>query len=255
MSVAASDLDRSVWCYRMKDLVQASGLERQAIHFYIQQGLLPPGRKTGRNMAYYREAHVERLRTIQKLQHERFLPLKAIKALLDDTLEEGEFPEEQQRFLARVKARLDTSLVHPSDERASTSLADLVTRGISEEDVREALALGLLSGDPAGAERPAAEVSIAERDIWLVELLSQLREVGFTRERGFTVADVGFYEEFVSRLFQQEIRMIRERLSALPPEEVAQMIARALPIIDTFLSRYHSRRVSEFFGALEEETE
>lgn len=62
--------------YRMREL---SGLPRQAIHFYIQQGLLPEGEKTGRNMAYYSAQHVERLKIIRKLQQERFLPLKAIR--------------------------------------------------------------------------------------------------------------------------------------------------------------------------------
>ena len=45
----AVELDEDRWCYRMKDLCEATGLPRQAIHFYIQQGLLPAGRKTGRN--------------------------------------------------------------------------------------------------------------------------------------------------------------------------------------------------------------
>ncbi|MEM6956901.1 MAG: MerR family transcriptional regulator, partial [Myxococcota bacterium] len=62
---------------RMRDLCKASGLERQAIHFYIQQGLLPPGIKTGRNTAVYSSEHVERLHLIRQLKEERFLPLKA----------------------------------------------------------------------------------------------------------------------------------------------------------------------------------
>ena len=76
-SAEAVELDPDRWCYRMKDLCESSGLPRQAIHFYIQQGLLPPGRKTGRNMAWYTDEHIERLRLIKKLQHEQFLPLKA----------------------------------------------------------------------------------------------------------------------------------------------------------------------------------
>jgi DNA-binding transcriptional MerR regulator len=69
--------DEAHWRYRMKDLCEATGLPRQAIHFYIQQELLPPGRKTGRNMAWYTDEHIERLHLIKKLQHEQFLPLKA----------------------------------------------------------------------------------------------------------------------------------------------------------------------------------
>ena len=34
------------WPYRMKDLCEATGLQRQAIHYYIKKGLLPSGHKT-----------------------------------------------------------------------------------------------------------------------------------------------------------------------------------------------------------------
>ncbi|HMY59542.1 MAG TPA: MerR family transcriptional regulator, partial [Pseudomonadota bacterium] len=67
---------------RMKDLCARTGLPRQAIHFYIREGLLPEGRKTGRNMAYYGEEHIERIALIRRLQEERFLPLRAIKVVL-----------------------------------------------------------------------------------------------------------------------------------------------------------------------------
>ena len=71
--------------YRMKDLCRLTGLPRQVIHFYIQQGLVPEGHKTGRNMAYYGDEHVRRVRLVRTLQHERFLPLKASRALLERT--------------------------------------------------------------------------------------------------------------------------------------------------------------------------
>ena len=58
-------IDRDRYRYKMKDLADATGLDRQGIHFYIQHGLLPPGHKTGRNMAWYTEAHMERLRLIK----------------------------------------------------------------------------------------------------------------------------------------------------------------------------------------------
>ena len=93
MAPPASEAQR----LRMKDLCDATGLPRQAIHFYIQQGLLPAGSKTGRNMAYYGLEHIQRLKLIKKLQHERFLPLKAIRALLDD--QESQFSQVQRSLL------------------------------------------------------------------------------------------------------------------------------------------------------------
>ena len=115
MTSAAKTIDPNEdrWRLRMKDLCEATGLPRQAIHFYIQQGLLPAGRKTGRNMAWYTEEHVERLRLIKKLQHEQFLPLKAIKALFDG--EEGVFSPTQHAFLAGVKEHVAESLKTSGD--------------------------------------------------------------------------------------------------------------------------------------------
>ena len=84
------------WNLRMKDLCKATGISRQVVHFYISQGLLPPGKKTGQNMAYYSEEHVRRIELIRQLQEERFLPLKAIKALFDE--QEASFSPSQRGF-------------------------------------------------------------------------------------------------------------------------------------------------------------
>ena len=48
MTTTASAARRAeAWPYKMRDLCRITGMPRQAIHFYIQQGLVPPGRKTG----------------------------------------------------------------------------------------------------------------------------------------------------------------------------------------------------------------
>ncbi len=51
--------------FRMRDLVEQTGLTRETIHYYLSEGLLPPAIKTGRNTALYTEQHLERLRKIQ----------------------------------------------------------------------------------------------------------------------------------------------------------------------------------------------
>lgn len=230
---------------RMKDLCAATGLERQAIYFYIQQGLLPPGKKTGRNMAWYSDEHLQRLQLIKKLQHERFLPLKAIKAVLDGRGEA--FAPAQHQFLERVRDRLAPELVDRAPRDELVDGEEVCRRaGLEMQDLEEATALGML-----GSERgPDGELRIAAGDVWMLETFGEMRRLGFTRELGFTVADVGFYEEAMSRLFREEMRLLSRRLSHLPPEQAAPMIERALPVIHTFLTRYHAQRVRDFFGSL-----
>src|SRR5690349_11544156 len=85
---------------RMRDLVRATGLPRETIHFYLAQGLLPKPVKTGRNTAVYGPEHLERLQRIKDLQEKHFLPLRAIKAVLVDGASGG-FSEEQEAMLER----------------------------------------------------------------------------------------------------------------------------------------------------------
>lgn len=252
MSAKVLPIDRDVYRYKMKDLCQASGLDRQAVHFYIQQGLLPPGRKTGRNMAWYTEQHLERLRLIKQLQHERFLPLKAIKALLDGR--EEVFEPEQQAFLQRVRDRLDLpdtpgGRIGNRDTDELIPLEALKQRtGIDDEDIERGVALGFLTlferdGEPA----------VSSEDAWLFETLAEIRAMGFTRERGFAIDDIGFYHDAVSDLLTKEVGLLSARLSNLPTDEASKMITSAIPVINQVLSRTHTRLVREFFQSLPSE--
>lgn len=238
----AAAQERDLFPYKMKDLCDASGLERQAIHFYIQQGLLPPGKKTGRNMAWYSDEHLQRLQLIRRLQRERFLPLKAIKTILDGR--GGPFSPEQHLFLSQVKTRLAGSL----DEAVPTEwigVDELIARtGVSLEDIEESVAAGSVAHEGAGET-----LKIASRDAWMFELFGEMRRLGFTRELGFTIGDIAFYEKAMNTLFRQEIGLLSDRLSDLPPEKVAKMIEGALPVVHAFLNRYHSDRVRDFFSS------
>ncbi len=241
-SSEAMDLDEARWVYRMKDLCEATGLPRQAIHFYIQQGLLPPGRKTGRNMAWYSEEHLERLHLVKKLQHERFLPLKAIKALFDG--EDGVFSPRQHAFLAGVKERLAESLKTSEDRSPTLTPREVAeTTGVDAEDVEHAFEVGLVGG-----ARSNGSLRIAAADVWVFEEFGKIRSMGFTPELGFRVEDMALYQDAITNLLQEEVRLLSSRLSELPPEQVALMIEDVVPILDRFIMRLHSTKIREFFA-------
>lgn len=52
----------------MRVLEEKSGFPRTMINFYIREGLLPVPEKSAKNMAYYDESFLERLRLIRKLK-------------------------------------------------------------------------------------------------------------------------------------------------------------------------------------------
>ena len=244
MTAAAKtvSVDEARWRYRMKDLCEATALPRQPIHFYIQQGLLPPGHKTGRNMAWYCEEHLERLHLIKKLQHERFLPLKAIKALFDG--EEGVFSPRQHAFLAGVKERLAESLKTSEDRSPTLTPAEIAKNtGVDAEDVERAFELGLVGG-----ARSNGSLRIAAADVWIFEVFGKVRSLGFTRDLGFRVEDMALYQDAITKLLNEEVRLVSSRLSELPPEKVAIMIEEVVPILDRYIMRLHSTKIREFFA-------
>src|SRR5690606_34280554 len=69
---------------KMRELAEASGVSAGTIKHYLREGLLPEPVRTSRNMAYYPPEFVDRIKLIKQLQEERFMPLRVIKAMLDE---------------------------------------------------------------------------------------------------------------------------------------------------------------------------
>src|SRR5882672_3579436 len=68
---------------RIGELAERAGVSIATIKFYIREGLLPPAsKKTGRTMAFYDQAYLERLQLVRSLREEHFLPLRVIRAVL-----------------------------------------------------------------------------------------------------------------------------------------------------------------------------
>jgi len=233
------------WTHRMKDLCDATGLQRQAIHFYIKEGLVPPGHKSSRNMAWYGEVHLERLRHIKTLQHERFLPLRAIKAVLDEA--HDDFTGAQRAWLSAMKHHVGDTLARHADRTERVAVAPLLARtGVSEAELAEMDRMGVV---PV-VEGTLGQRFVAAQDVWALETLAELRALGFTDDVGFPVGALAHYEEAVTRLFEREVEQVRQSLVRFSPAEAARMIERVLPLVHRFLTRYHEAKIRRFFAAL-----
>jgi DNA-binding transcriptional MerR regulator len=245
LALYAQGGDAQRWSLRMKDLCDLTGLPRQAIHFYIQQGLLPAGHKTGRNMAFYGEEHVERLRLIKKLQHERFLPLKAIKALLDD--KDTAFSAAQRSFLLGVKQRLDHLLEEGEGAKPAVIADEVIARlGVPRADLDRMIEIGVLGARTDEHGRTL----IAEDDVWVLQGWAEILRLGFASELGVGVDDLALMQEVVQDLFNRETTLLASRIDRLPPERAAEMIEKALPIVHSFLTGFHTAKIRDFFASI-----
>jgi DNA-binding transcriptional MerR regulator len=112
---------------KMSELAERSGVSPATIKHYLREGLLGEDERivrTSRNMAWYPPDMVERLRTIKRLQEERYLPLRVIREILG-TGERVPRREIEQRLPPEVLDRL-----------AEIGVLSPDARGYGPEDVR-----------------------------------------------------------------------------------------------------------------------
>lgn len=220
---------------RMKDLTRETGLPRETIHFYIAQGLLPPGVKTGRNTAEYGPEHLLRLQRIRDLQAKHFLPLRAIKALLEDELASENLTPEQEQLLARVRATLPDL---GRDTGHAVPLAEATGGFVPDDEVEQLREAGIIEVSGSGAN---ARVSADDAEI--VRAWAAAREAGIGPERGFQAADLALYDNAVARLVRAEIRRFSAAYADRPTSEAADVILKALPVVERVLMVMHQKHI------------
>ena len=215
---------------RMRELAEASGVPAPTIKHYLREGLLPEPVKTSRNMAYYPPEFVERIRLIKRLQEERFLPLKAIKNVLDED------PDRAKAMLELGDQILERAL---AGERSRTSAAEVRKRyGVPKEVLDRLAELEVLTPNSRG---------YSPSDITIIEAISRFRAGGYDEQIGFTVYDTIRYKSALEELVRQEVDVVMDRLAGeVPPERVVAMLeAGAEPLKDLIAALHTKLMVAE----------
>jgi DNA-binding transcriptional MerR regulator len=215
---------------RMGELAEASGVPVPTIKHYLREGLLPEPVKTSRNMAYYPPEFVDRIKLIKRLQEERFMPLKAIKSVLDeDPARAGALLELEDRILDRALA----------GERARTSASEVRERyGVPKEVLERLAELEVLTPNSRG---------YSPSDVKIIEAISRFRAGGYDEQIGFTVYDTLRYKTALEELVQQEVEMVMTRLAGeVSPERVVEMLeAGSQPLKDLIAALHTKLMVAE----------
>jgi DNA-binding transcriptional MerR regulator len=215
---------------RIGELAEASGVPVPTIKHYLREGLLPEPVKTSRNMAYYAPDFVDRIRLIKRLQEERFMPLKAIKAVLDED------PERAIALLELEDRILDRALV---GERARTGAAEVRKRyGVPKEVLDRLAGLEILTPNSRG---------YSPSDVTIIEAIGRFRAGGYDERIGFTVYDTLRYKKAMEGLVREEIDMVMNRLAGeVPPEQVVEMLeVGAEPLRDLIAALHTKLMVAE----------
>jgi DNA-binding transcriptional MerR regulator len=182
--------------------------------------------KTSRNMAYYPEEFVERIRLIKQLQEERFMPLRLIKSMLDD---------EPQRARALIELE-DRILEHALKGEGQTRLSAAEVRRRYEipQEVLDRLAeLEVLTPSSRG---------YSTSDIRIIEAISRFRAGGYSEKIGFTVYDTVRYKRALEELVKDEVRVLTERLAGeKTPEEVIELLEAGVEPLRELIAALHTK--------------
>jgi DNA-binding transcriptional MerR regulator len=196
---------------KMSELAEASGVSAGTIKHYLREGLLGQGDdvvRTSRNMAYYPPDYVDRIRTIKRLQGERFMPLRAIKDALDRVAADR---EEDRVSVAEARRR------HQVPQNALDRLKDI----------------GVLTPNGQGYDAD---------DMKIVEAISRFRAGGYDEALGFTVYDTLRYQEALAPLVEEEVRVLLERVAGeVSVDRAVEIIASGAEPLRDLIGAMHSK--------------
>jgi len=220
----------------MRDLVRITGLPRETIHFYLTQGLLPKPLKTGRNTAVYGHEHLDRLQRIKDLQERHFLPLRAIKAVLEEGAGGG-FSEEQEAMLRRVRASQAPS--RSPTTSGAVALAGIVPSRVSRADLEALKRLGFI--DVKGRGR---EATVSVEDARILECWAAIGSLFRPGEERITPDVLGTYDDAMASLVDREARLLTRQYANLSGERAAELIEESDPVVTKLLAALRRKKIA-----------
>ena len=214
---------------KISKLAEITGVARDSSHYYIREGLLPEPVRTKKNMAYYDESYVERIKLIKELQNKRFLPLHVIKQILSEA--EDNIGMDEIQTILELDGKLFKNMESAPDFKPMT-IAELSERtGLLTEEIEKLKALGVLF-----PEEDSDEGVFGEDAIRIVEVWAKLRQSGFTEERGFSVEIIEMYREIIDVLAKREIRIFANKVTGkVSEDEAATMAEVAIPLLNSLI--------------------
>jgi DNA-binding transcriptional MerR regulator len=214
---------------KMSELAERSGVSAGTIKHYLREGLLGDGdeiKRTSRNMAYYPEEFVERIRLIKRLQEDRFMPLRLIREVIASEPERAaRLVEIEDRILDRAIAAREAGRTSRTAVRETYDLPQNVLDRLEE--------LEILTPNARGYEPD---------DIEIIEAISRFRAGGYEEAIGFTVYDTLRYREALQPLVEEEVKVLLGRLATqVEVDRAVEIISSGAQPLRELIGAMHSK--------------
>ncbi len=215
---------------KMSELSQRSGVSPGTIRYYLREGLLGDGAdvvRTSRNMAYYPPRYVELITLIKRLQEERFMPLRVIKAALEEE------PERVRALMELEDRILERALASAQDQARVSRRAVRERYGVPPNVLARLADIGVLTPGNRGYDRD---------DVKIIEAIASFRAGGYEETLGFTVYDTLRYREALEPLVKDEVRALLDRLAGeVQVERAMEIVAAGVEPLRELIGAMHSK--------------
>jgi DNA-binding transcriptional MerR regulator len=213
---------------KMSELAERSGVSIGTIKHYLREGLLGSQDdvlRTSRNMAYYPQQFVERVRLIKRLQEERFMPLRVIREVVgDDPERAARVIELEDRILERAIEVGETGRVSRAAVRSTYEVPRNVLARLEELEV--------LTPGSRGYDAD---------DVAIIEAISRFRAGGYEEALGFTVYDTLRYRDALQPLVAEEVRVLLDRLGEVDVDRAVSIISSGTQPLRELIGAMHSK--------------
>jgi DNA-binding transcriptional MerR regulator len=213
---------------KMSELAERSGVSAGTIKHYLREGLLGSDDdvlRTSRNMAYYPEQYVERIKLIKRLQERRFMPLRVIREVMADD------PERAARVIA-VEDRILERAIEAGESRRVSRATVHATYDVPRNVLARLEELLVLTPNSRGYDAD---------DVAIIEAISRFRAGGYQEAIGFTVYDTLRYREALGPLVKEEVRVLLDRLEELDVERAVEIISAGTEPLRELIGAMHSK--------------
>jgi len=213
---------------KMSELIEATGLPRSTILFYVGEELLPAPVKTSPNMAYYHPSCVDRLAIVRRLQEVYRLSIARIRELVEAFDGGADL---------HVMAELHEAVFGSRDSDRLDLEAFCRATGLTPHQVEENIAAGVLM--------PLEKGVFDQEDV----AMGRVRRTG--TELGIAVDEIQYYRRAAELIVDHEMalrdRVTRDQTfaqSAATTLEMTRMarVVRAYVIDRVFQHRVRSER-------------
>jgi len=217
---------------RAGQLAKLAGVSLPTIKHYVNEGLIPKPIKTGKTMAYYDEACIDRIKLIKKLQKEKFLPLDVIKRALDSGSAYEEELELGQAILKSYKLPQDT---RPISERR---IEKHTSYPINKIHLLEQQNIVLPTIREGGKYYDAIDCSI-------IEIMKRREKLGLPFDH--SIETIKLYRDAMQNAVEGDIRLFAQQiLGDISTKQAVKFMTEVDDLLDNFVVLIRQKMLRRF---------